>query len=311
MTPAADVVVSSLVRFPNLDGVALLIHARAPGSWQANTGAGNWLPPSGVSLRVDRADGTDSLTVSVHHVIAGTSTQLATATVSTITAVSTRTLAVEFSATAGVLEGRVWDSTGTSPASPTVTATSSVTTAGVVQVAELPATAVYTPVELQSFTVTGSSPATGPITVNLVPGVVGAVAQDLTGVTLSPATAAGTVKVSIVPAGTTQVEIEAAVNWSDATLIAGGGLRAVATFVHPDTLAATDPTFVEFKVAPPKQQAQTYVYGTDAAVVRVSQGVYRLDFTGTKAGAWQVQARGTGNGLNTVGLSNVSLRRGI
>lgn len=60
--------------------------------------------------------------------------------------------------------------------------------------------------------------------------------------------------------------------------------------------AATDPTVVGCKVLPPGGTVTTYVYGTDAALVKDSTGVYHVDVSGTVAGYWNYRFYSTGTG---------------
>lgn len=58
----------------------------------------------------------------------------------------------------------------------------------------------------------------------------------------------------------------------------GDAVRLTAVFTNLDD-ADTDPTTVTLHVRPKQGSEKTFVYGTDAAVVRDSAGRYHLDFT--------------------------------
>ena len=57
---------------------------------------------------------------------------------------------------------------------------------------------------------------------------------------------------------------------------------------------ATDPTAVTFKIRSPAGTTTTYVYGTDAELVRDSAGNFHVDFAMTAAGDWAHRWEGTG-----------------
>lgn len=57
---------------------------------------------------------------------------------------------------------------------------------------------------------------------------------------------------------------------------------------------ATDPTAVSLKVIAPDGTQTTYVYGTDAEVVKDSTGNYHADLSVSAAGDWHYQWIGTG-----------------
>jgi len=73
----------------------------------------------------------------------------------------------------------------------------------------------------------------------------------------------------------------------------GDAVRITNTFTN---LAgtATDPTTITVKVKTPANIETTYVYLTDAAVVRTSTGVYYIDVSLTEAGVWAYRFVGTG-----------------
>lgn len=59
---------------------------------------------------------------------------------------------------------------------------------------------------------------------------------------------------------------------------------------------ALDPTTVKLDVKTPDGVVTTYVYGTDAALVRTAQGQYRLDFLVAQSGAHWYRWLSTGTG---------------
>lgn len=67
------------------------------------------------------------------------------------------------------------------------------------------------------------------------------------------------------------------------------------TFTYKNSsLVLADPTVVTATVTIPAGVATTYIYGTDAELVRDSTGVYHIDVTFTTAGDWTVEGHGTG-----------------
>lgn len=56
----------------------------------------------------------------------------------------------------------------------------------------------------------------------------------------------------------------------------------------------TDPTVVTVKVRQPNGTMTTYVYGTDAAVVKTAAGIYYVDVTTDQRGEWNFRFEGTG-----------------
>lgn len=55
-----------------------------------------------------------------------------------------------------------------------------------------------------------------------------------------------------------------------------------------------DPTAVTFKLYSPDYQTTTYVYGTDAEVVKDATGNYYIDVSPTVAGRWHYRWDSTG-----------------
>lgn len=75
----------------------------------------------------------------------------------------------------------------------------------------------------------------------------------------------------------------------------GDLVRVAATF--KDTAnAAVDPTAVNFKFKGPSGTITTYVYGTDAEVVKDSTGNYHVDIDADAAGFWYYRFYSTGAG---------------
>ena len=73
----------------------------------------------------------------------------------------------------------------------------------------------------------------------------------------------------------------------------GSMIRLTATFKVSGT--NTDPTAITFKVRVPAGTITTYVYGTDAALVKSATGVYYVDYTPSDEGiyAWRMAGTGT------------------
>lgn len=57
-----------------------------------------------------------------------------------------------------------------------------------------------------------------------------------------------------------------------------------------------DPTAVTFKARSPSGAVTTLVYGSDAAVVRASAGIYTVDLSLTEDGLWTYRWESTGTG---------------
>ncbi len=74
----------------------------------------------------------------------------------------------------------------------------------------------------------------------------------------------------------------------------GDVVRITGTFTQSGS--ALDPTTVSAVVRRPDGIKQTFVYLTDAEVVRTAQGVYRLDYTPTMAGPHWYRWISTGTG---------------
>jgi len=72
----------------------------------------------------------------------------------------------------------------------------------------------------------------------------------------------------------------------------GQKVRASCTFAVDDV--ATDPTTVTAKVMDPSGNVTTYVYGTDAELVRDGTGIYHLDVVTDEEGEWRFRFEGTG-----------------
>jgi hypothetical protein len=60
--------------------------------------------------------------------------------------------------------------------------------------------------------------------------------------------------------------------------------------------AAQDPGAVTFKVRDPSVNVTTYVYGSDAALVKDSTGNYHVDVDADEAGQWHFRFAGTVSG---------------
>lgn len=84
-------------------------------------------------------------------------------------------------------------------------------------------------------------------------------------------------------------------------VLAGARVRVTSTFTPLGSTTPADPTTVTFKTYSPAGATTTLVYGTDAAVVKYSAGVYYLDVIASTRGIWWVQAKGSGaTGINVV-----------
>ena len=73
----------------------------------------------------------------------------------------------------------------------------------------------------------------------------------------------------------------------------GDKIRITATFTN---LAgtATDPTAVTFKIKLPSGTTTTYIYGTDAELVKSATGIYYVDWTFSLADSHRYMFSGTG-----------------
>lgn len=74
--------------------------------------------------------------------------------------------------------------------------------------------------------------------------------------------------------------------------LVGASRRFSCTFKVSGTL--TNPTTTTAVVKDPAGTETSYVYGTDAEVVRSTTGTYHIDLTFTSAGTWSVLWLGTG-----------------
>lgn len=69
-------------------------------------------------------------------------------------------------------------------------------------------------------------------------------------------------------------------------------VRATGTFKVDGVV--TDPTTVTAIISEPDGTETTYVYGTDAELVKDSTGVYHVDISAMTAGRWVYRFEGTG-----------------
>ena len=81
---------------------------------------------------------------------------------------------------------------------------------------------------------------------------------------------------------------------SNGTYDIGDVMRITGSFAQSGS--ALDPTTVSLQVKTPDGVVTTYVYPTDAALVRLAQGSYRLDFSVTQAGQHWYRWVTTGTG---------------
>lgn len=65
----------------------------------------------------------------------------------------------------------------------------------------------------------------------------------------------------------------------------GDAARCIATFTDDDG-AAVDPATVTFRWTTPAGVSDSYVYGTDAEVVRDATGLFHVDLPVTERGLW-------------------------
>lgn len=56
----------------------------------------------------------------------------------------------------------------------------------------------------------------------------------------------------------------------------------------------TDPTTVTCKIMDPSKNVTTYIYGTDAALVKDSTGIYHVDVVTDEKKQWNYRFEGTG-----------------
>jgi len=73
-----------------------------------------------------------------------------------------------------------------------------------------------------------------------------------------------------------------------------GDLRRIGGTFTNAAGTPTDPTTITFKYTRPSGTTVTLVYGTDAALMRTSAGVYYVDLDITEAGKWYYRFAGTG-----------------
>ena len=75
----------------------------------------------------------------------------------------------------------------------------------------------------------------------------------------------------------------------------GDKIRMSAAFTDIDD-AASDPGGVQFKIRAPSGTVTTYVYGTDAEVVKDSTGNYHVDYLIATAGRYRYRFAGVTSG---------------
>lgn len=75
----------------------------------------------------------------------------------------------------------------------------------------------------------------------------------------------------------------------------GDLVRCRATFANGEG-ALIDPATVTFKAIKPDRSTITLVYGTDAALVKESTGVYYTDLNANQTGVWYYRFESTGTG---------------
>lgn len=84
---------------------------------------------------------------------------------------------------------------------------------------------------------------------------------------------------------------------SEATYDVGDLVQATGTFTDaPTGGSAHDPTAVSFTMKEPDGTRTTYVYGTDAEVVRSATGIYYVNWSATQEGRHYYRWFATGTG---------------
>ncbi len=73
-----------------------------------------------------------------------------------------------------------------------------------------------------------------------------------------------------------------------------GDISRVSSTFKNSTGTPTDPTTITFKLLTPDGMTTTYVYATDAQLVKESTGVYHVDWSCTQAGLHVYGFIGTG-----------------
>ncbi len=72
----------------------------------------------------------------------------------------------------------------------------------------------------------------------------------------------------------------------------------IAVNFQDDDGTDVDPSAVTFKVSSPSGTITTYVYGTDADLVRLDAGDYYIDFVPDASGRWYYRWSSTGTGTS-------------
>jgi hypothetical protein len=72
--------------------------------------------------------------------------------------------------------------------------------------------------------------------------------------------------------------------------------RVTAEFTNVVTEAALDPTVVKLSFKDPSDNVTTWIYGTDAEIVKDSTGNYHADIDCDEAGTWYYRWWSTGTG---------------
>lgn len=72
-------------------------------------------------------------------------------------------------------------------------------------------------------------------------------------------------------------------------------VRRLSAAVTDSDAAAADPTGLSFTLQPPDGVTVTYVYGTDAELVKDSVGNYHVDITLSQPGRWAYKFNATGS----------------
>lgn len=75
----------------------------------------------------------------------------------------------------------------------------------------------------------------------------------------------------------------------------GEVVRVTGTFTNA-VGSAVDPTTVRFSFKTPLGVTTTYLYGTDAQVVKSATGIYYVDVDADLSGVWRTRWKSTGTG---------------
>lgn len=80
------------------------------------------------------------------------------------------------------------------------------------------------------------------------------------------------------------------------TIVIGNMVGFTATFTNRDG-QPVNPSTVAFELRGPDGVVLRFVYGEDADVIKIDEGVYRLDYAPTSPGSWAYRVEATGTGM--------------